>query len=441
LYYRYGQGETNKQETNSLSKKPHILPRDQHPISRKHIGISALKVLNRLKEGGYDSLLVGGCVRDLMLGITPKDFDVTTNASPEQVRSLFRNARLIGRRFRLAHIRFGREVIEVATYRKPPDDDVETSDSGRLLRDNVFGTQQQDAMRRDFTVNALYYDIRDFSVIDYAGGVKDLERRVIRVIGKAEQRYREDPVRMLRAVRFASKLDFSIAPGTAKPIYLLGGLLNDIPPARMFEEVLKLFHSGYAERTLEMLREYGLFAQLFPQVERYLGSMDNMEHSVLPHALRSTDARIREDKPVTPAFLFAAMLWDELQKHITRLMHNGLPHQQALYLASAEVISEQCRRMVIPRRFSTPMKDIWAMQARFERRRGKQALRLLQHRRFRAAYDFLLLRVLAGEAEQSLADWWTEFQEVSKSKQEAMISALSNRAKGKRGKGRSNKNQ
>lgn len=413
-----------------FKKKPTIIPRSQHPISRKHIGNNALKVLNRLKDGGYDSLLVGGCVRDLMLGLTPKDFDVTTNASPEQVRSLFRNARLIGRRFRLAHVRFGRDVIEVATYRRPPEDDVDTSESGRLLRDNVFGTQQQDAMRRDFTVNALYYDIRDFSVIDYAGGVKDLNDRVIRVIGKAEKRYREDPVRMLRAIRFACKLDFTIARGTAKPIYVLGGLLNDIPPARMFEEVLKLFHSGYAERTLTMLREYGLFAQLFPQVERHLGSLEDLEHSVIPHALRSTDSRIREDKPVTPAFLFAAMLWGDVQKHTQQLMSNGLPHQQALYAASNDVIAEQCRRTVIPRRFSGPMKDIWIMQARFERRRGKQAFRLLLHKRFRAAYDFLLLRVLTGEAEQELADWWTEFQEVSKSRQEAMLNALGGQSKG-----------
>lgn len=382
-------------------------------------------MLNRLKDVGYDSLLVGGCVRDLMLGLEPKDFDVTTNASPEQIRKLFKNAHLIGRRFRLAHIRFGRDVIEVATYRKPPSDDVETSDSGRLLRDNVFGTQQEDAMRRDFTVNALYYNIRDFTVIDYVDGVKDLQAKTITIIGKAEQRYREDPVRMLRAIRFAAKLDLTISAKTARPIKQMSGLLNDIPAARMFDEVLKLFHSSKALQTLILLREYGLFAQLFPQVERYLGDLSDIEDSLIPHALRSTESRIRQDKPVTPAFLFAAMLWGVVQKKLKARINQGMPYQQALYTAGSDIITEQCRRTVIPRRFSAPMKDIWAMQSRFERRRGKQAFRLLAHKRFRAAYDFLLLRAMIGEVKQELADWWTEFQEVEHGKQQAMIRVIS----------------
>ena len=408
---------------------PKVIPRAEHPISRALISDSALKVLYRLKDAGYASFLVGGCVRDLMLGREPKDFDVVTDASPEQIKDLFRNARLIGRRFRLAHVRYGQDIIEVATFRAAPhtgkedgesDDDVDAT--GRLLSDNVFGTQDQDAVRRDITVNALYYDISDFTVRDYTGGVADLKAGVMRMIGDPGTRFREDPVRMLRVVRFAAKLGFKIDPATAAPLHELGHLLLNVSNARLFEEVLKLFHGGYALETYEMLRHYDLFRFLFPLTEDSLASEDqNFPRVLLPQALANTDQRIEQGKPVNPAFLFAAMLWEPVRLNMERRIAKGAPAFEALAQASEDVLREEVRHVAIPKRFSFPMREIWDLQSRFARRQGKHAFRLMENKRFRAAYDFLLLRVHAGEEAQELADWWTRFQEVDEDARAEMV--------------------
>lgn len=370
-----------------------------------------------------------------MLGYEPKDFDIVTDAHPEEIVRIFRSARLIGRRFKLVHVRFGRDVIEVATYRGLPSmtDDEFKTESGRLLRDNVFGTQEQDALRRDITVNALYYDIRDFSVIDYVGGVEDLHRGVLRMIGEPETRFREDPVRMLRILRFAAKLGFRLEARTEAPIRKLSSHMDDVPPARRFEEVLKLFHSGKAVDTFELLRRYDLFRYLFPLTDESLSIADSGYSTIfVPSALRNTDSRIEEGKPVTPAFLFAVMLWDPVCRHMASHVDKGMSPADALRQASQEVLGIQSSYTSVPRRFSVPMREIWSLQNRFARRRGKMAFRLLEHERFRAAYDFLLLRTESGELEADLADWWTEFQEQDEEGRRTMVRAQSGDPKPKR---------
>lgn len=384
-------------------------------MSRANISPNALKVLYRLKSAGYQAHLVGGGVRDLLLGREPKDFDVATDASPEEVRDVFRNSRLIGRRFRLAHVQFGREIIEVATFRAGQDEqlaDQHQTDEGMLLRDNVYGNIEQDALRRDFTVNALYYNIADFSIIDYAGGVEDLNNGVLRLLGDPETRYREDPVRMLRAVRFAAKLGFRVASETESPIRELAPLLSDVPAARLFEEMLKLFLGGSAVGSFEKLRQYGLFGQLFPDTDTCLAELDHeFPLTLVLKGLENTDNRVREEKPVTPAFLFAVLLWEPVRRRAAELEATGIVPYQSVQQAASEVVSRQLKRVSLPRRFSTPMQEIWAMQARFSQTRGKRPLKLLAHPRFRAAYDFMLLRAASGEADPELAAWWTEFQE------------------------------
>jgi poly(A) polymerase len=384
-------------------------------LSRANISPNALKVLYRLKSAGYQAHLVGGGVRDLLLGREPKDFDVATDASPEEVRDVFRNSRLIGRRFRLAHVQFGREIIEVATFRAGQDEeqaDQHQTDEGMLLRDNVYGNIEQDALRRDFTVNALYYNIADFSIIDYAGGVEDLNNGILRLLGDPETRYREDPVRMVRAVRFAAKLGFRVASETESPIPEFAPLLSDIPAARLFEEMLKLFLGGSAVGSFEKLRQYGLFAQLFPDTDACLAELDHeFPLTLVLKGLENTDNRVREEKPVTPAFLFAVLLWEPVRRRAAELEARGVVPFQSVQQAAAEVVSRQLKRVSLPRRFSTPMQEIWAMQARFSQTRGKRPLKLLTHPRFRAAYDFMLLRAASGEADPELAAWWTEFQE------------------------------
>jgi len=374
-----------------------------------------------LKDAGYASLLVGGCVRDLLLGREPKDFDVVTDARPEEVKKLFHNARLIGRRFRLAHVRYGRDIIEVATFRAAPAED----DGDPHAHDNnIFGTQEEDARRRDFSVNALYYDVSDQNVIDYVGGVADLERGVLRVIGDPERRYREDPVRMLRAVRFAAKLGFRIDEATAAPIRALGELLLQVSPARMFEEVLKLFQGGYAVETFELLRTFGIFRYLFPLTEESLATEEeHFPRTIVPLALTNTDARITADKPVTPAFLFAALLWEPVRLKSAERQAHGMRGTEALERSAEEVLRDQLKHIMIPKRFSVPMREIWSMQTRFERRGGQQPFRLLEHKRFRAAYDFLILRVECGEVDRELGDWWTRFQEVGDAERRSMIAA------------------
>jgi poly(A) polymerase len=394
---------------------PITVPRAEHSVSRTNISDNALKVLYRLKDAGFMAFLVGGSVRDLLLGHVPKDFDVATDAHPEQVRDLFRNSRLIGRRFRLVHVRYGREVIEVATFRASPDTDIAADadrtldESGRILRDNVYGTIEEDAWRRDFTVNALYYDIRDFSVWDYVGGLDDLNHRVLRLIGDPVTRYREDPVRMLRAARFATKHDFTIEATNAEALAGSAPLLGDVPPARLFDEVLKLFMGGYALKNFRMLRRFGLFAQLFPWTEELLAG-DEATLGFIERALTNTDRRIEAGQPVTPAFLFAARLWAPVRTFAAWREADGVHPTQALRQAAMDISAQQQARIALPRRFKQPMTEIFEMQARFGHRRGKRPGRLLDHPRFRAAYDFLLLRAEAGEVEQELADWWTAFQ-------------------------------
>ena len=392
---------------------PRIIPRPEHNISRANISENALKVLYRLRKSGYQAYLVGGGVRDLLLGREPKDFDVATDATPEEVRQVFRNCRLIGRRFRLAHVRFGREIIEVATFRSANFGRAVQSANGMVLDDNQYGTIEEDALRRDFTVNALYYNIADFSVVDYSTGMEDLQAGRLRMLGDPETRYREDPVRLLRAVRFAAKLGFTIEPHTEAPIARLGHLLAEVPPARLFEECLKLFISGHAVASFEKMRHYDLFGQLFPQTEE---ALSHEEHDfpleLVRKGLENTDARLAQGKPVTPAFLFAVLLWEPLRRLAETFERaEGLPPVPAIQQAAGIVIQRQVERVAIPRRFTTPMREIWTMQPRFAHTHGKRPRRLLAHPRFRAGYDFLLLRAAAGEADPELAAWWTRYQE------------------------------
>ncbi|AXQ29697.1 polynucleotide adenylyltransferase PcnB [Solimonas sp. K1W22B-7] len=390
--------------------EPQRIPRAEHPISRSQLSSAALKTLYSLKDAGYEAYIVGGGVRDLLAGIEPKDFDIATNAHPEQIRQVFRNCRLVGRRFLIAHVRFGDEILEVTTFRGPITDLHERDETGRILSDNEYGTLEEDAFRRDFTVNALYYDIRDFSIVDFAGGLQDCKDGVIRLIGDPALRYREDPVRMLRAIRIANKLKYRIEPASADPIRGLAPLLQEIPPARLFDEVLKLLQSVDGVASFEGLREHGLFGQLFPQTEAMLRYPRALEF--VKRALGNTAERVRNDQPVSPAFLYAAVLWPAVAARVNALIGRDGKHPNvAIAEASDDVLSQAIQRVAIPKRFSVPMREIWAMQTRFDGRRGGRAQRLMTHPRFRAAYDFLLLRAAVGEAPQDLADWWTQAQE------------------------------
>lgn len=388
-----------------------IISRQEHGIKPQLVSSNASKVVGRLQEGGFTAFIVGGSVRDLLLGAEPKDFDVATSATPDEVRGLFKNARLIGRRFRLAHIRFGREVIEVATFRGGADEDSEHREveaGGRVLRDNVFGSEAEDAARRDFTINALMYDPASETIRDHVEGYDDVRERKLRLIGDPVTRYREDPVRLLRAVRFQVKLGLSIEPKTAGPMVSLAPLLNDIPPARLFDEILKLFLAGHAWPTYQALVRQALWPQLFPNL------FDDPESPppLVEQALKNTDERVATGLPVTPGFLFAAFLWDRVRVRAEQLVADGMAPVEALAEAGEEAIAAQARKVAIHRRYSSMAKEIWCMQPRFRKRRGKRPQRLVNERRFRAAYDFLLLRVLEDPELQELAQWWTDFQET-----------------------------
>lgn len=366
-----------------------------------------------MHKAGYQAFLVGGCVRDALIGLHPKDFDVATDATPEEVRALFGNCRLIGRRFRLAHVRFGREIIETATFRAAAnhkDDDVAHDQEGRIIRDNVYGTIDEDVWRRDFTCNALYYNIADFSIWDYVGGVTDVDRRRLVLIGDPDNRLREDPVRMLRAVRFAAKLDFKIDKSVVEAMHKNVGLLTNVPAARLFDEFLKLFQGGHAERTFELLWEHGLFDEMFPATAREL-EQDKGYAKFVQAALQSTDRRVGDGKSVTPMFLIGVFFWAPVQRIAAiRRAEEKMTESQSLSLASYEVSSEQQQRISLPRRFTGPMREMLALQPRFQVTTGKRAANLLEHRRFRAAYDFMMLLSDVGLVDTDIAKFWTDVQ-------------------------------
>lgn len=399
-----------------------IIDQDDHGLQPRQFSQAALKVVERLQALGFEACIVGGCIRDLLLGKTPKDFDVATNATPEQIQDAFKNARLIGRRFRLAHVRFGREIIEVATFRGEGSDEPSASpqpgrqkpslavremEQGRLVRDNIFGSEAEDALRRDFTINALMYDPKKEILKDYAGGYEDLKRRRLALIGDPVTRYREDPVRLLRAVRFKTKLGLTMDPATEAPIRSMASSLNDIPPARLFDEILKLFLSGHAWETYQALVAYDLWDQLFPS----LFSNPNTPPPLVELGLKNTDLRVNNDQPVTPGFLFAVFLWSRVETRADALIAKGYPPVNALGEAADIVLSQQAQTVAIHRRYSSMAREIWCMQPRFLKQSQRRAERMVHERRFRAAYDFLLLRVSQEPELKEVADWWTDIQQ------------------------------
>ena len=413
-----------RNEAEPVAPQVRIYSRPEHNISRAQISESALKVLYKLQKEGYSAYLVGGCVRDLLLGREPKDFDVVTNADPEQVRKVFRNCRLIGRRFRLAHVHFGREVIEVATFRgagEEQNDKQVLNKEGRLLRDNVYGTIEEDVWRRDFTVTALYYNIKDFSVVDFVGGMADHKAAELKLIGDPDTRFREDPVRMLRAVRFAVKLGFKLHPECEKSMHKVAELLSSIPSARLYDETLKLFMSGYALQTFEMLRHYGLFQVLFPATENCLSIEENgFPRLLLIKALGNSDNRMAEGKTVTAYFLFAAFLWEPVQMRAKEKMAKGLIEFMAYQEAANEVIAMQVKSTALPRHITLAMREVWSLQPKFNACVGSKPSRLITHPRFRAGYDFLLLRAETGGADPELAQWWSKYQAANENEQRKM---------------------
>ncbi len=421
-------GKKTAESLPSHRSEPRIILRKDHSISRKGISENTLKVLYRLKKHGYQAYLVGGGVRDLLLDKHPKDFDVATNASPEDIKQTFSNCRLIGKRFRLAHVHFGRDIIEVATFRsqaKPTHSDVKHSKEGMILRDNVYGTIDEDAWRRDFTINALYYSIADFSVLDFTGGMKDLKARKIRMIGDASTRFREDPVRMLRAIRFASKLDFHLSKELIKPIQNLKGLINHVPPARLFEEMIKMFHCGAADKAFDALLQHELFEPLFPQTHDCLQDSSYPTKALLKAVFQSTDLRIQQGKSITPVFIVAALLWHPILKRAEVELNNGAKLYPARLKAVESCLSAQLKKISMPKRVSFGAREVWLLQLRMFNRHGKRPERLMQEPRFKAAYDFLLLRAQAGEPVQELADWWQDYFEGNESERRRLIRQVS----------------
>jgi poly(A) polymerase len=416
-----------RKSRSSTAARAQILPQSKHGIRRDQIDDCALKTCETLAAAGFRGYLVGGAVRDLLLGGIPKDFDVATDATPEQVRRLFRRSRIIGRRFQIVHVMCGRETIEVTTFRSngqketEEEDERPTDEHGRLLSDNVFGSMEDDAARRDFTINALYYDPAREEVHDYFGGVADCRKRVLRMIGDPETRFREDPVRMLRAARFAAKLDFHIDPDTRKPVATLAPLLANIPRARIFDEALKILLSGHALRGVHQLRAEGLHHGMLPLLDTILDNPTG--ERFITAALKSTDERIRDDRPSSPAFLFAALLWPQVAQQWQALQAGGEKPMPALLTAMDDVLDAQRERLAIPRRYDGMMKEVWGLQPRFEQRGGQRPFRLLEHPRFRAAYDFLLLRAESGEIDAELGEWWTRFQDASDDERTAMLIA------------------
>ena len=395
------------------------VPRAKHGLARESLTPSAAKVCTVLRDAGFQAYIVGGAVRDLLLGIEPKDFDIATDARPEQVRPLFRRAIIIGRRFRLVHVMMGPETVEVSTFRSADADPAEKDEHGRVLRDNVYGTQEGDALRRDFTVNALYYDAATEEVIDFHGGLADLRKRLLRVIGDPETRYREDPVRMLRAVRLAAKLGLTLEADTREPIREMAPLMERVPPARLFDEMLKLLLSGHASACLRQLREVGLHKGLLPLLDVILEQPLGERFVTL--ALAQTDERVLSGKPVSPAFLFAALLWHEVLAAWKIRQARGERAIPALETAMDQVLDTQCTKLAITRRLTATMREVWSMQPRFEGRSGNRAYRLLESPRFRMAYDFLALRAASGEVPAEMEEWWRSFQSADADSRKAML--------------------
>lgn len=409
----------------TVAEQVRVYSRSEHTISRAQISENALKVLYRLQKEGHEAYLVGGCVRDLLLGREPKDFDVATDANPDEIKRIFRNCRIIGRRFRLAHVHFGRDVIEVATFRGAGDQqasDLQVLDrEGRLLRDNIYGAIEEDVWRRDFTVNALYYRLKDFAVIDYVQGMADLNAGTIKLIGNPETRFREDPVRMLRAVRFAVKLGFNLDAECQKGIHSVVDQLASIPSARLYDETIKLFMSGYALQTFEMLSHYGLFKILFPSTDKSLSSKDgDVARQLVTRALQNSDSRISDGKTVTAYFLLAALLWEPVQMRAKKLMAQGVDDYMAHQDAANEILAKQIKSTALPRHITMAMREVWNFQAKFDVRVGSKPSRLISHPRFRAGYDFLLLRAETGGASPEVADWWTKYHLANETEQRAM---------------------
>jgi len=393
--------------------------RAAHGLAREAISPAAAKVCAVLREAGFQAYVVGGAVRDLLLGIEPKDFDIATEARPEQIKPLFRRALIIGRRFRLVHVMMGPDTVEVSTFRAADPDTAEKDEHGRVLRDNVFGNQAEDARRRDFSVNALYYDPATEEVVDFHGGLADLKKRVLRVIGDPETRYREDPVRMLRAVRLGAKLGLTLDPATREPIRRLAPLMERVPPARLFDEMLKLLLSGHASACLRQLREVGLHKGLLPLLDVILEQPLGERFVTL--ALAQTDERVLTDRPVSPAFLFAALLWHEVLAAWKAREARGERSIPALESAMDEVLDTQCAKLAITRRLTATMREIWGMQPRFEMRSGQRPYRLIESPRFRMAYDFLALRAASGEVPAEFEAWWRAFHTADAETRKAML--------------------
>ena len=399
--------------------RPKVFGPEEHGIDPDAVSPNAVRVTQTLQKAGYKAFIVGGAVRDLVLGFKPKDFDVATDATPEEVKRLFRRAFIIGRRFQIVHVMFGQELIEVTTFRGSSTDDAPKDAHGRVLRDNTFGEQHEDAARRDFTINAMYYDPTQQVVLDYHGGMKDIRARMLRIIGVPEARYREDPVRLLRVVRFAAKLEFKIAPATRAPMAVMAPLINNVPAARVFDEMLKLLMSGQAMACLQRLRKEGLHHGLLPLLDVVLEQPLGEKFVTL--ALANTDERVRQGKPVSPGFLFASLLWHQVLEKWEAYRAAGEYPIPALHLAADDVLDSQLDKLAIQRRIATDMRDIWAMQPRFERRIGKSPYKMLEHPRMRAGYDFLLLRCASGEISEEIGEWWTEFMEADGPGREALI--------------------
>lgn len=381
--------------------------------------------MNHLTKSGFEAYLVGGSVRDLLLKKAPKDFDIATNATPTQIRNLFKNSRIIGRRFKLIHIFFHREIIEVATFRGKDRSEINqiTNEKGMLVRDNVYGTLTEDAFRRDFTINSLYYNITDSSIIDFTGGFKDIKNTSLKIIGDPNVRYTEDPVRMLRAIRFSAKLGFTLDPDTHTTLSKLNDLICHVSSSRLFDEMTKMYQCGNALIVHKQLMQFGLFEKLFPKTFELIDSEYHVEEFI-KIALENTDKRVKSGKPITPAFLYAVLLWFPLQSRAKELEKNQIPPLEALEKAMRDVIVQQNNIIFIPRRFTEVMREIWFLQYRFPKRTAQKAYNILEHPRFRAAYDFLALRAIAGDENIELANWWTTFQECTKDEQEQMIKEL-----------------